>query len=221
MLGHQTFAPDMVFGTSKVVGSGATERDIQQTISARKLLSVSPELASLNLIVRCRSGIVTVSGPVHDKAVMNKVTSLLIGLRGVEKIRNEMYVGPLGVRPLPLAAEESHVGLIEVETRRNAMPSSLSASQSTGTLISGSMLIDRKESSVSWKPQPNQAGDSKEIGLAILELIRAESRFAQVRYSLNGGVIILEANVGPEVTMEFAHRLSKIPGVLRVKICQD
>jgi hypothetical protein len=83
------------------------------------------------------------------------------------------------------------------------------------------MLIDRKDSSVSWKSQPNPAGDSKEIGLAILELIRAESRFAQVRYSLNGGIIILEANVGPEVTMEFAHRLSKIPGVLGVKICQD
>lgn len=221
LLGHQGSSPQLFFFTEPSSGSRATERDIQQTLCARKLLAVSPELSALNLIVRCRSGIVTVAGPVHDKAVMHKVLLLLEGMRGVEKITNEMYVGPLGVRPSPLAADESTLGPVQVETRRSPSPWPVPPPQAMGTLTSGTKPAEQNEISSVRKEQPYLGMGSRDSVLAVLELIRAEPRFAGVRYSLNDGMILLEGDSGPEVAMEFAHRLARIPGILGVRISQN
>lgn len=215
LLGHQASLPDISFPLSVAKGSGATERDIQQTLLARKILSESPELAALNLIVRYRSGIVTVSGPVQDKTAMDKVVSILEGMRGVEKIQKELYIGPLGVRPSLWVENDSNLNQIQLEVRRNPLPLNVtSESQAVGSLTSGRGVADRKE-------ETNSGVLMRESGLAILELIRAEPRFAGIRYSLNSGLIIIEGNAEPEITLKFAHRLAKIPGILGVRISQD
>lgn len=213
LLGHQVPPANTSFSIDS--GSGATERDIQQTLLARKILSESPDLASLNLIVRYRSGILTVSGPVNDIKVMSKVVLILEGMRGVEKIQKELYVGPMGVRPLPLGANDSYLNQIQLEVRRNPLPSNgIDDSQAVGSLTSGLGGADRK------KP-PNSGVFPRESALSILELIRAEPRFAGIRYSLNNGIIMIDSYSEPEITMEFANRLSKVPGILGVRITQD
>lgn len=220
-LGHQAPVPDSSFGNRPMDRPGSTERDIHQTLCARKLLSSSRELAVLNLVVRCRSGILTVAGPVQDKETMLRVTKLLEDIRGVEKIRNEMYVGPMGVRPAALLAGGFSTGPVEVETRRNPLPGSLSGIQGPGSLTSGnSVEYSRGPGSVMGRGSVKPAAFG-EPGLAILELIRNEPKFAGVHYSLNQGIIVLEANGGAEITMEFANRLAKVPGIRGVRIAQD
>lgn len=215
LLGHQASLPNISFSSSVAKGFVSTERDIQQTLLARKILSESPELASLNLIVRYRSGIVTVSGPVHDKTVMDKVVSVLEGMRGVEKIQKELYLGPLGVRPSAWVLNDSNSNHLQLEVRRNPLPVTLPPdSQAVGSLTSGHGLADRKE-------EANSDVLLRRSALAILELIRAEPKFAGIHYSLNDGIVVIDGNSNPQDTMEFAHRLAKIPGLLGVRISQD
>ncbi|MBM4095584.1 MAG: BON domain-containing protein [Planctomycetes bacterium] len=203
----------------------STSRDIQQTLAARKALVDSPDFSQLNLVVRCRSGVLTIMGPVSEKALIPRVVAMLEQIRGIERVQNELYVGPLGVRPPALVSLDPIEGPIQVETRRNALSQPVTEEAIRGAaLTSGTSEVATGESSSkssAFRTSAAQTRSYPEPGLVITELISKEPRFAGVKYSLNQGVVYLEGSSGPELVMEFAKRLSKIPGVVGVRIVQD
>jgi len=185
----------------------------------------SPDFSQLNLVVRCRSGVLTIMGPVSEKALIPRVVAMLEQIRGIERVQNELYVGPLGVRPPALVSLDPIEGPIQVETRRNALSQPVTEEAIRGAaLTSGTSEVATGESSSkssAFRTSAAQTRSYPEPGLVITELISKEPRFAGVKYSLNQGVVYLEGSSGPELVMEFAKRLSKIPGVVGVRIVQD
>lgn len=203
----------------------STSRDMQQTLAARKALVESPEFSQLNLVVRCRSGVLTVMGPVSEKTLIPRVVAMLTKIRGIERVQNELYVGPLGVRPPALVSLDPIQGPIQVETRRNADEQPVSEEAVRGAaLTSGISVLPTGESlskPSAFKTSAAQTRSFPEPGLVIAELISKEPRFAGVKYSINQGVVHLEGSSGPDLAMEFAKRLAKVPGVVGVRIVQD
>jgi hypothetical protein len=112
-----------------------------------------------------------------------------------------------------------------VETRRNADEQPVSEESVRGAaLTSGISVLPTGESlskPSAFKTSAAQTRSFPEPGLVIAELISKEPRFAGVKYSLNQGVVHLEGSSGPDLAMEFAKRLAKVPGVVGVRIVQD
>jgi BON domain len=198
-------------------------RDLEIQVRARRALFEDAELAPLNLGVTVQNGVAVVWGPVSSPEMSAKALRTVENVRGVFKVRSEMYVSTTagllpqpGLQALPDAPEQTS----------SALPD-----RRTGTLpFFPGRLTTKRIDELSGLPKPvtlltpvvapeDEAASGDVAGA--LERIRArDERYRSVRFELKNGAIYLRGGK-PENVMAFAQAISKVPGVERVVLQND
>lgn len=202
-------------------------RDVQRTIHARKALHEDEVLAPLNLSVHVRDGVAVVWGPIPSMDHVRRAIAKLEKVPGVNVVRSEMYVAPVGYRfealTLPLHSEPPIVtqsaspnpltGAIGTLTGRNPEPRRASESPKIHvSLLAPIGIADRVSG-----PAPDSPASS--LDAAVERLRGSEARFRTIAVEVRGDTVYLRgSDASGEQVIAFAQVLSRLPGVERVVV---
>jgi hypothetical protein len=132
-------------------------------------------------------------------------------VRGVYKVRSEMYISPSAGAPFDPNAEKTLPDVPErtasaVPDRRTGMLPPL-----PGRLASNN--LDQPKPVTLMAPVALPDGD---VTMEIERIRLKDERYKQVRYEMKGGAVYVRGSGKPEHTMAFARAVSNLPGVERV-----
>lgn len=221
--------------------------DQTRTLQARHALEADAALAGLNLGVLVQQETVTLWGPVPDMDLAQQAESLLRGLPGVTRVRNDCHLlpppDPLIARveelmnqastmneesliiPRPAAGRQSHFhgGSPGIVPPPLPLPlADLMSHHDEPPLDPNVRLLPPVLEAIIERPEGQLVTRPKvELGLPErLELVRAhDQRFRGVTVTLHRGVVYLSGYV-PQASdiWDLADQIAGIPGVARVVV---
>jgi osmotically-inducible protein OsmY len=199
-------------------------RDVEVTIRAREALGKDRELAPLNLGVKVRRGEATLWGPVPSAALIRRATQVLENVRGVYKVRSELYIvmpppGPL-VLPLPeppTLTESSSPD--RVVSRLNDLPGRTAEAPRAHVTLRGPVEAVPPPQT---DPPPTRQPDPppvESLAKAVERLRQSDLRFVSIKTEVRGGTVIVRGGtVRGEYVTAFAQAVAKLPGVDQVEV---
>lgn len=186
--------------------------DLEVTIRAREALGKDRDLAPLNLGLKVRRGVATLSGPVPSGEIVRRAAEVLEKVRGVYEVRSELYVaapppGPADVPPNEPGRLDTLTGLKPDAPR-------------THVTLMGPVAADGPSAKPEAPPAEKPAAPPVEsVAQAVERLRRGELRFQAIRTEVHDdSVIVRGGTVRGEYVTAFAQAVSRLPGVRRVVV---
>jgi hypothetical protein len=224
----------LVVAAALVLASGVASaeeidpRDLVREVQARQALQKDPQLAPLNLGVRVRNRIATLTGPVPTRGLAQRAVDVLKKLPELSEVREQLLVqfedGPV----LPPA-----VALPKI-TQPTQSPAAAKDPPSTQPPLAWKPVVappgpeqEPLRPSVHLLPSlgPGMAGtvsraktadppDAAAIGSAVQALVQGEDRFRRVRYEVKQSKVYLSGVVYRWSDLhELSLAVTHIPGV--------
>jgi hypothetical protein len=192
--------------------------DCKRTLQCRQVLLADPTLASLNIGVSARSGVITLWGLVPSKDLSLRAEKCLQHVPGVLEIRNDLRVGvPGAAHDELLSNPERHQALTRVEPPPPARLTSRAEEPGAGALMPAIAVPTAQSQPMT--AQPAQPVESPWLIQRVDRLRQQDRRFENVRPTIVGGVVRLSGGVYFKADIyEFAQAVSHLPGVARVVI---
>ena len=207
-----------------------TARDIQLSVHARKALADDAELGPANLGVRVQDNVAVLWGPVPSAELKRRAVEVVKTVKGVFEVKDaEVYVAAAGdvVEAPPLAIS----GPPEKPTHTEAASPPEPASEPAGALTARP-VVDPPPAIVLGPPLPlgeetpaqtvSSTPPVEGLAAAVEQARRAEDRYRQIAFRVEGGVVVLRPGTGRgEDVMAFARAVAHLPGLTRIVIEND
>jgi osmotically-inducible protein OsmY len=186
--------------------------DLEVTIRAREALGKDGVLAPLNLGVKVRKGVATLSGPVPSGEMIRRAAEVLEKVQGVYEVRSELYVAAPPPGPADLTPNEPG----RLDTLTGHKPDA----PRTHVTLMGPVSADGPAA----KPEAPPAGKLarppvESVAQAVERLRQSELRFQSIRTEIRDSTVIVRGGTARgEYVTAFAQAVSRLPGVQRVVV---
>lgn len=207
-------------------GEEIDPRDLHREVLARQALQKDPQLAPLNLGVRVRNRVATLTGPVPTRALAQRAVDVLKRLPELSEVRDSLLVqfedGP--VLPPAVALPKVDPPAIVKQTPKDDPPTTqpplawkpVLAAEPEGLKPSVHLLpsLGQGTAGMVSRAKNTDPPDAAAIGSAVHALVQSEDRFRRVRYEVKQSNVYLSGVVYRWSDLhELSQAVTHIPGV--------
>ena len=226
--------------TANVVQAGSLrvpvdiDRDVFQTILARKLLQDDPDLMAWNIGVTVQDRVLVLWGPVPSAEVLFRAELCVKTMPGLAGVRNELFVcEPIeGVKtPLRIQLPPTH---LPDRLPPKLPPESRAPAGAPGVLAKQEIPMTTTEkpakqpNATPASAKPSRPSDTPTLGAplpdarpaladAVHATLQSQPTFRSIEFAVSEGHVYLRGS-DPGALIEAAQRIARLPGVAGVVI---